>query len=79
MTEKSQFHVEQSFENVIKDIPTKTADSASESLPIKQFDRIHLNAAIQQLIESKGFSYDARQTCTNSVFRGQPPPASADP
>ena len=62
MTEKSQFHVEQSSENVIKDIPTKTEDSASESLPIKQLDRIHLNAAIQQLIEGKGSSYESRQT-----------------
>jgi hypothetical protein len=47
---------------VIKDNPNKTADSKSESLPIKPLDRIELNAAIQQLIESKGFSDEARQT-----------------
>ena len=36
--------------------------ATSESQPPKQFDRIQLNAAIQQLIESKGFSEEARQT-----------------
>ena len=45
---------------MIKDLPHKSADNESGSLPIKQLDRIQLNAAIQQLIESKGFSEEAR-------------------
>lgn len=46
--------------DVLRDLRNKTSDSESE--PIKQLDRIHLNAAIQQLIESKGLSDKARQT-----------------
>ena len=38
-----------------------SSPSTSESMPIGSPDRIQLNAAIQQLIESKGFPDEARQ------------------
>jgi hypothetical protein len=53
--------VEQSFD-VTKDLFNKTTDGESASLPMKHLGRIQLNAAIQRLIESKGFSDEARQT-----------------
>ena len=36
--------------------------TTAASLPIKSFDRLQLNAAIQQLVESKGFLDEARQS-----------------
>ncbi len=46
---------------MIKDHAIKTADNEPKFRSINQYDRIHLNAAIQQLIESKGFLEEARQ------------------